>query len=71
MPKKILTEEELLTYLAEYLIWALDELTKCRTAEGFINGEITAYVDCLEILNFWEGFKRYGIADIEKKYQIE
>ena len=71
MPKKILTEEELLTYLAEYLISSLDELTQCRTADGFINGEITAYVDCLEILNFWKGFRRYGIADIEKKYQIE
>ena len=71
MPKRILTEEELLTYLAEYLISSLDELTQCRTAEGFINGEITAYVDCLEILYFWEGFKRYGIANVEKKYPID
>lgn len=71
MTKKNLTEEELLTYLAEYLISSLDELTQCRTTDGFINGEITAYVDCLEILNFWKGFQRYGIRDIEKKYQID
>ncbi|MDE5765882.1 MAG: hypothetical protein K2I17_01780 [Clostridia bacterium] len=71
MPKRIFTEEELLTYLAEYLISSLDELTRCPTTDGFINGEIIAYVDCLEILNFWKGFRRYGIVDIEKKYQIE
>lgn len=71
MTKRILAEEELLTYLAEYLISSLDELMQCRTPDGFIDGEITAYVDCLEILNFWKGFERYGIANIEKKYQIE
>ncbi|MDE7163279.1 MAG: hypothetical protein K2O44_04290 [Clostridia bacterium] len=71
MTKKFLSEEELLTYLAEYLISSLDELTKYRTADGFINGEITAYVDCLEILDFWKGFERYGIKNVEKKYQIE
>lgn len=71
MTKLILTEEELLTYLTEYLISSLDELTESKSNDGFVNGEITAYVDCLEILNFWKGFERYGITNIEKKYQIE
>lgn len=71
MNKKNFTEEELLHYLAEYIIASLDELTVCGNADGFVSGEITAYVDCLEILNFWEGFKRYGITNIEKKYQID
>lgn len=71
MKKKIFTEEQLLKYLADYLISSLDELTETKTADSFVNGEITAYVDCLEILNYWKGFKRYGITNIEKKYQIE
>lgn len=71
MKKKIFTEEQLLKYLADYLISSLDELTETKTADSFVNGEITAYVDCLEILNYWKGFERYGITNIEKKYQIE
>lgn len=71
MDKKIFTEEEVLKYLTEYLILSLDELTETKTADSFVEGEITAYVDCLEILNRWKGFERYGITNIEKKYQID
>lgn len=66
-----MTEEEVLSYMSQYLIAALDELTEAPDCQGFVEGEITAYVDCLEILNFWQGFDRCKIADIEKKYQLK
>lgn len=71
MTNETLTEEEILNYMAEYLIVALDELTDTKTGDGFINGEITAFVECLEMINLWKGFARFGITDIEKKYKIE
>lgn len=70
MANKTMNHEEVLNYLSEYLIMALDELTEEKSADGFIEGEITAYVECLEILNLWDGFERFGITNIEKKYQI-
>ena len=70
MAKKTMNHEEGLNYICEYLIMALDELTEEKSGDDFIDGEITAYVECLEILNLWNGFKRFGIANIEKKYQI-
>ncbi|MDE7379914.1 MAG: hypothetical protein K2N14_02565 [Clostridia bacterium] len=70
MAGKTMKSEDVLNYISEYLIMALDELTEEKSNDGFVEGEITAYVECLEILNFWNGFKRFGITDIEKKYQI-
>ena len=71
MAKKIMNNEEVLNYLSEYLIMVLDELTETKPEDGFIEGEITAFVECLEILNKWSGFDRFGIAYIGKKYQIQ
>lgn len=71
MIKDNLTEEEVLTYLTEYLISSMDELAQVGNSDEFIKGETTAYVDCLEVLSWWRGFKRYGIENIEKKYRIE
>lgn len=71
MADKTMNNEEVLNYLIKYLIMALDELMESANPDGFIDGEITAYVECLEILNFWNGFERFGITDIEKKYQIK
>ena len=71
MNKSNSTEEEVLSYLTEYLISSLDELTQTGYSDEFIKGETTAYVDCLEVLSRWRGFKVYGIANIEKKYRIE
>ena len=71
MTKNNPTEEEVLTYLTEYLISSLDELTQIGYADEFVKGETTAYVDCLEVLSKGRGFKVFGIPNIEKKYRIE
>ena len=36
----------------------------------FNDGEFWAFIECLEILGEWSGFKEYGINDIEKHFSV-
>lgn len=68
---KKITESEVLDFLVEYLVMSLDELTDTTKRSEFADGEITAFVECLEILSGWEPFDKFGIGDIEKKYHVK
>ena len=35
---------------------------------GTDSGEFWAFLECLEILSKWSGFKKYGIKDIEAHF---
>ena len=40
-------------------------------SDTFLYGEKTAYVECLEMIQEWEGAKVFGLNfDIEKKYPL-
>ena len=50
----------------------LEELREARAAgEDFAYGEKTAYTECLELIQLWEGAKENGLDyEIEKKYPL-
>ncbi len=60
--RKKLSNKKLLKYLIEYIIMTLNELA------GTDSGEFWAFLECLEILSKWSGFKKYGIKDIEAHF---
>lgn len=68
--RRIISKRHLLTYLTEYIIMSLNELNEILTLSDFAEGELLAYVECLEILSKWKGFKKYGIEDIEKHFNV-
>lgn len=59
-----------LNLLSSTLIEYLDELTKPRSLSEFSEGQITAFVECLEIISGWKHFKKFGISNIEEKYPL-
>ena len=62
--------EETIIYLIQLYIQYLDELNAVPRND-FIIGEMTAYVETLEILQRWEKATRYDLAFvIEDKYKI-
>lgn len=70
---KKLSATETLNYLIELLIYCLDDLEAEDDVGdyGFVLGERTAYIECLEILQFWENARKNGLDfDIEAKYPI-
>ena len=60
-----LEKNEILNYLAEYLISVLEELALVKDNCGFLDGEFWAYIECLEILSMWTGFEKYKINESE------
>ena len=65
--------EEILAYLANLLLMYLDELKDAKQSgeNSFRYGEQTAYTECLEIIQAWEGATKIGLNfDIEKKYPL-
>lgn len=68
--RKIYSKRKILNYLSEYLILTLNELKESKTLSDFNEGGLWAYIECLEIVSMWIGFKKYGITDIEKEFQI-
>ena len=73
MREKLNAEETL-----EYLICVIKEnlnelygtLPLCADAH-FVHGEKTAYVECLEILQFWEKAEDRGLSGaVEREYPI-
>ena len=62
--------KEILIYLTETLLFYLEELSDIDK-NAFTNGEKTAFVECLEILQHWNESTLYGLDfDIEGKYPI-
>ena len=62
--------EETIIYLIQLYIQYLDELNAVPRND-FIIGEMTAYVETLEILQRWEKATRYDLDFvIEDKYKI-
>lgn len=62
--------EELLFYIIELFIYYLDELNGLERND-FTHGEMTAYVETLEIIQYWNKSKNHGLNyKIEDKYKI-
>lgn len=65
-----MTSEQILIYIINLFINYLDELNTLPQND-FICGEMTAYVETLEILQLWKESKNYGLNfKIEDKYKI-
>lgn len=71
---KLSAEETLLNMIGN-LVYYLDELEKVPTEmriSQFIEGERTAYVECLEMIKFWEKAEKSGLDfDLERVYKLE
>ncbi len=62
--------EEVLVYIIERFSCYLEELSELKRNK-FIHGEMTAYVETLEILQYWEKSQTHGLNyPIEDKYKI-
>lgn len=65
-----MTAEETLIYIIELFTYYLDELNELPRND-FSHGEMTAYVETLEILQKWKKSKQYNLDYvIEDKYKI-
>lgn len=61
---------EILDYLINFFTYYLDELNELERND-FIHGEMTAYVETLEIIQLWKLSKLHGLDyEIEDKYKI-
>ena len=68
-----LTATELLTYMIDLLTSYLIELSDvCDTPnQQFSYGEKTAYVECLEILAYWENADENGLNyEVENRFPL-
>lgn len=63
-------EREILNDLVQYIILSLNEIKSSDIKTDFSEGEAIAFIECLEILSKWSGFKKFGIKDIEKHFNI-
>jgi len=62
--------ENVIVYLIKLLTEYLDELNSYEP-DDFSRGEMTAYVETLEVLQGWKGAKAHGLNfRIEDKYKI-
>ena len=67
------TANEVLLTLTKLLLCYLSELSEYNDVEGelFEYGERTAYTECLEIIQEWEGAEKNGLNfNIEEKYPL-
>lgn len=65
--------DEVLEYITELFLSYLDELESFSTddADGFIEGQKTAYSECLEIIQQWEHSAECGLDfDIETRFPL-
>ncbi len=56
-----LSSIDTLIYMLEMLELSLTELQECEEETEFIEGERTAYVECLEWLQSWCGAENAGL----------
>lgn len=66
-----LNKRQILNYLIEYIINTLKEIDNPSDLSDFGEGTVFAYIECLEILSKWKGFRKFGITDIESYFGIE
>lgn len=71
MKIKKLKSTKILLKLVNYLLSTLDDLTSIENVSDFTEGEIIAFVECLEIISGWERFHTLKIGDIERKYPVK
>ncbi len=71
MKEKKLNSAKVIRELIEYLTLSLDELTNMPTISPFSEGEIIAFVECLELLSKWTSYHKFGVVDIEKRFPIK
>ena len=65
-----MTSEEILVFIINLFVYYLDELN-ALPRNDFTHGEMTAYVETLEILQKWKNAKTLGLDFlIENKYII-
>lgn len=64
--------EEVLEYMINILMLYLEELSGAEKANApFLYGEKTAYTECLEWAQEWEGAESNGLNfDIEQRYPL-
>lgn len=68
---KKMTADEILKYIIELFIYYLNSSEKEYNSDGFVFGERTAYVECLEIIQYWEHSHINGLNfDIEKRFPV-
>ena len=70
---KKISAEETLNYIIELFLNYMEELSAAHypEKEQFILGERTAYVECLEIIQFWEHAHKNGLNfNIEAKFPV-
>ncbi len=60
-----MSSKEILLLLTELFTSYLEELQSVEQTE-FVQGEITAYVECLEIISCWE----YSSAELKEKLKL-
>lgn len=63
--------EKVLCKVCDCIIQNLEELTELADYSQFVNGQIIAFVECLEILSAWKGFVKYGVKDVEQRFPID
>ncbi len=63
----MMKSKEIILTLTELITYYLNQLTELPRTD-FVHGEMTAYVECLEILSKWENFG--APQDFAKKYNI-
>lgn len=66
-----LTAEQVLARLIETIETDLTELLDMQFKNEFVVGEWYAYVECLEVIQFWKKAKKFGLDyNPESKFNI-
>ena len=70
--KHMNTAEEILIEMIELFQEYLKEIQETgKDKEGFLYGEKTAYVECLEIIQQWSKANKYGLSyKIEERFPL-
>ena len=64
--------KKVLGCLIQTLQTNLDEITESSRDDEFVCGEVYAYLECLEIIQTWNGAEEYGLCgSLEEKYLEE
>lgn len=71
MKNKKANSAVILRDLIEYLTTCLEELTAIEDKSQFTEGEIIAFVECLEIVGGWKDYHKYGVENVEERFPIE
>ena len=71
MKEKKRSSARVLKELIEYLTLCLDELTNLPKISQFVEGEIIAFVECLEVASKWTSYHKFGVENIEQRFPIK